>query len=129
MKRENILLLIVVVVILTTAGFWIFNYSTGFFKNQPEPKGIILFYGDGCSHCANVDKFISDNNIKEKISFAELEVFNNQNNAGVLLEKAKACGLDTNLIGVPFLWNGKTCVLGDQDIIKFFQDRINTTVK
>ena len=45
---------------------------------------------------------------------------NNQNNAKELTEKARICGLPTDSIGVPFLWDGEKCFIGDQDIINFF---------
>lgn len=88
-------------------------------------KQIILFYGDGCPHCAIVEKYIEEHNIKDKISFAQKEVYYNQENAKELKAKAKICGLPTNSIGVPFLWDGEKCLIGDQDIINFFKQKTN----
>jgi glutaredoxin len=85
---------------------------------------IILFYGDGCPHCAIVEDYIKNNNIKEKLSFEEKEVYYNQNNAKELEAKAKICGLPTGSIGVPFLWDGSKCFIGDEDIIKFFKQKL-----
>lgn len=93
-------------------------------KNQPTSE-IVLFYGLGCPHCAIVEEYIKQNNIQSKISFVQKEVYYNQNNAKELEEKAKICGLPTNLIGVPFLWDGKRCIIGDRDIINFFKQKIN----
>ena len=84
---------------------------------------IILFYGDGCPHCAIVEEYIKKNSIGDKISFAQKEVYYNQNNAIELEAKAKICGLPTDSIGVPFLWNGEKCLIGDQDIINFFKQK------
>jgi glutaredoxin len=86
---------------------------------------IILFYGDGCPHCAIVEEYIKENSIGDKISFAQKEVYYNQNNAKELEAKAKICGLPTDSIGVPFLWNGEKCLIGDQDIINFFKQKTN----
>jgi len=86
---------------------------------------IILFYGDGCPHCAIVEKYIKENNISDKISFAQKEVYHNQNNAKELESKAKICGIPTNSIGVPFLWDGSKCIIGDQPIIDFFKSKIS----
>jgi len=105
-------------------------------KNKPtitEPAGqqnqavgqIILFYGDGCPHCEIVEEYIEKNNIKEKLSFVEKEVYYNKINANELGEKAKICGLPTNSIGVPFLFDGEKCFIGDQDIINFFKQKTN----
>jgi glutaredoxin len=89
-------------------------------ENQQSSQ-IILFYGDGCPHCAIVEKYIEENNIKNKISFTQKEVYYNQNNAKELQTKAKICGLPANSIGVPFLWDGSKCIIGDQPIIDFFK--------
>jgi len=93
-------------------------------KNQSADQ-IILFYGDGCPHCAIVEDYIKENNIIDKISFAQKEVYYNQNNAKELEAKAKICGLPTDSIGVPFLWDGEKCFIGDQDIINFFKQKTN----
>ncbi len=86
---------------------------------------IILFYGDGCPHCAIVEEYINKNNVQNKISFTQKEVYYNQSNAKELEAKAKICGLPTDSIGVPFLWNGEKCLIGDQDIINFFKQKTN----
>jgi len=95
-------------------------------ENQGMEQGqIILFYGDGCPHCAIVEEYIKEDSIKEKVPFEEKEVYYNQVNAKELEEKAKICGLPTNSISVPFLWDGERCLIGDQDIINFFQQKTN----
>ena len=86
---------------------------------------IILYYGDGCPHCALVEKFVAENSIETKVSFAKKEVYYNKQNASELAEKARTCGMPTDSIGVPFLWDGSKCLVGDQDIIEFFKSKIN----
>ena len=90
-------------------------------QNNTESK-IIFFYGNGCPHCALVEEYFKTNNIHEKISFEEKEVYYNQQNAQELIAKAKLCGIKENAIGVPFLWDGKTCIIGDRPIIDFFNN-------
>lgn len=109
------------------AGLFIINGSgNNQQRNRADQSGeIILFYGNGCPHCAKVDEFIKDNNIEEKISFAKKEVYNNVANASELSQKAKKCGMDTKSIGVPFLWDGEKCLVGDVDIIDFFKKKMN----
>jgi len=93
-------------------------------ENQSTNQ-IILFYGDGCPHCAIVEEYLNQNNIETKVPFIKKEVYYNKQNANDLVEKAKLCGLSTNSIGVPFLWDGKKCLIGDRDIIEFFKSKIN----
>jgi len=83
---------------------------------------IILFYGDGCPHCALVEKYVAENGVAAKIPFVKKEVYYNDKNAEELAAKAKICGLPTDSIGVPFLWDGSNCFVGDQDIIDFFKE-------
>ena len=98
--------------------------NTSASEESQQSSQIILFYGDGCPHCAIVEDYIKENNIKEKLSFEEKEVYYNQNNAKELEAKAKICGLPTGSIRVPFLWDGSKCFIGDKDIIKFFKQKL-----
>lgn len=96
-----------------------------FSKIKPDDTGIILFYGDSCPHCEIVDNFISENGIREKVLFSELEVSSNADNANILFQKASICKINQNEVGVPFLWDGENCFLGDVDVINFFQGKIS----
>jgi len=94
--------------------------------NTAEEQGqITLFYGDGCPHCKIVEDYIKQNQIAIKISFAQKEVYSNQANSMELEAKAKICGLPANSIGVPLLFDGEKCFIGDQDIINFFKQKTN----
>jgi hypothetical protein len=88
---------------------------------------IVFFYGEGWSHCANVEKFFQDNNIESKVQFEKQEVFNNTLNAYLMtLIATKKCNIQDNELGVPILWSGpdQKCILGDQDIINFFKQKL-----
>lgn len=85
---------------------------------------MILFYRDDCPHCKNVEAFIEKNNIKDKVDFEMKEVKENQDNALLLIKKAASCGLPTDQIGVPFFWDGFKCIVGDELINKFFEEKI-----
>lgn len=93
--------------------------------NSSESQGIILFYGDGCPHCLIVEEYLDSNNVSGQVQYAMKEVYYNQVNAAELGEKAKSCGMPTDSIGVPFLWDGSSCYVGDQDIINFFKLKTN----
>ena len=92
-------------------------------ETQAENQ-IIFFYGDGCPHCAIVEEYLKENKVAEKVAFSQKEVYYNRNNANELEEKAKICGMPTDSIGVPFLWNGEKCLVGDVDIVEFFKQKI-----
>ncbi len=86
--------------------------------NQPKT---ILFYGDVCPHCKNVEDYLEKN--PSNIKYRHLEVYRNKQNASLMNSKAKACGLESDSIGVPFLFDGKNCLIGDQDIINWFKQQ------
>ena len=93
-------------------------------SSKSLPQGIVLYYGDGCPHCANVEAFVKENNVEQKVQFVRKEVYNNKSNAREMASFAKKCGLPTDSIGIPFLWTGTQCLTGDKDIIAFFQQQL-----
>jgi glutaredoxin len=86
--------------------------------------GLILYTSDSCPHCANVEEFMAENKVIEKLNLVRKEVSKNQSNAVELLSRAQACGLPSNNVGVPFLWHDGQCLLGDEDIINFFKTKL-----
>jgi glutaredoxin len=119
-KQIALTIFLVIVIIL---GIWYFffnhNQVTGTNSNQA-----ILFTREDCPHCQNVKKFIADNHVDQKISFQELDVKTDQTNSNLLIQKATDCKLDTNKIGVPFYWHDGQCLIGDTDIISYFNSQI-----
>jgi glutaredoxin len=87
----------------------------------PITKDIILFYGKECPHCQDVEKFIEENKIMEKVGFDSVEVWHNQANSEVMMEKAKECGLSQENLGVPFVWARGKCFMGGPESEKFFR--------
>lgn len=92
-----------------------------------DNSAIILFYGQECSHCQIVEKYIADNKIKEKVVFSEREVNHDQANAELMLKKQETCTqFDKNNIGaVPFLWTADKCYIGQDEIRQFFKEKAN----
>ena len=87
-------------------------------------ENLIFYYGDSCPHCAIVEEFLLQEKVEEKIKLTKKEVYKNTANTNELVEKAKACNLDTKNLGVPFLWDSGSCYLGDQDIINILKQKI-----
>jgi len=95
-------------------------------KNAPPPDStIIFFYGDTCPHCKNVEEFFTENDVASRISFEQREVYNSTANASLMADKYKKCGItNTNDMGVPLLWDGITCIQGDEPIINYFKSKL-----
>lgn len=89
----------------------------------------IFFYGATCPHCADVEEWMRKNKIEEKIKVIKKEVYNNQTNAKEMVEAAKKCGLSTESIGVPFLYNQGKCFIGTPDVIDFLAQKAGVEKK
>jgi len=115
--------IIIAVIVLLTAVFLVW-YNTGSkVQPTPMPDGIVFFYSIKCSHCKNVEEFVEQNNIQERVPFTSLEVYGSKANAMLLINTGVACKLDSQNIGaVPLLWDGQKCYLGDIDIINYFKN-------
>lgn len=115
-KKKKYWPLVILLLIVAVIGFLVVN------KEKKAGSEMILFYGDTCPHCKKVAEYIDANNVRAKFKFQELEVYNNQANARLMSKYAVNCGMDTSLgLGVPFFFDGKNCLVGDQEIINFFQ--------
>jgi glutaredoxin len=128
MKKGKLIISGVVIVILVVLGV----VAAKRIQNKPgqavageSSSKMILFYGETCPHCKKVEEFIKNNQIDSKLQIDQKEVYSNKNNQALLGEKAKSCKMDTNSIGVPFLWTGSDCLVGDQPIIDYFNQQIN----
>lgn len=84
---------------------------------------IIYYYGEACPHCQDVNKFLEENNIADKVDFIKKEVWSNQVNNNELGEVAQKCGLNPGNIGVPFLFAEGKCYMGGPDVEGFFSKK------
>jgi len=124
-------IIIIVIIVLAAALFFVFsNPKNPNIEPTPMPEGIVFFYGDTCPHCKNVEDFVAQNNIQEKVKFTSLEVYRIPENAQLLINTGISCKIDKENIGsVPLLWDPSTisgqvgkCYLGDVDIIDYFKN-------
>lgn len=126
MKQNLKIIIFIIIIILIATSFFIFKTKKENETLRSIEEKIIYFYGQGCPHCANVEKFFEENDIKSKIQFEEREIYSNKENANLLMLIArKKCNLSRDEIGVPFLWDGSKCLVGDQNIINFFQQKVS----
>lgn len=78
---------------------------------------VVLFWGKGCPHCENIDKFLAENSgLKEKLNVKKIEVFEDLKGQKLFLEKVQECKLDYS--GVPLLYMNNQCFQGDTPVIE-----------
>ena len=123
MKKQLIWYVIILVVAITGVCIW--AYKTSQPATQDDGK-LILYYRVGCPHCENVEKYMEENNVTEKVAKLEVkEGATDQANLNEMLAYAKKCKLSLSLVGYPFLWTGSDCLMGDGDIINYFSQQIS----
>jgi len=161
---KNFVYLLITIVVIGSAGYFIFrgNGKTATSENKSStadntsensgktvegdiimPGAIAtLYYGDGCSHCANTEKWLLENGylpkstpVKQadvdswignvKVKFNLKEVWYNKSNSAELSAAAKELGLSDDSVGVPFLYDSanKKSYVGETDIKSFFESR------
>jgi glutaredoxin len=109
-------------IILGAAAVLIILLTSGKWANKPK---MIYFYGDTCPHCHDVLDYIAAEGIRDKLSFRELETYNNRNNAQLLVAKAKLCKMSTAQgVPVPFFFDGENCYIGSDKIIEVLNKQI-----
>lgn len=124
-NKYSVIKTIIFVVLLSVIGASIF-YLT-------KPKGFApswmrtqytYFYGESCPHCANVDQFLKDKGLDKSLKMTRKEVYYNDFNAKDLAEQATDCDIETDQLGIPLLWDGRDCIIGDQPIIDYFREKM-----
>ncbi len=124
---KNIYFVLLVLVILVALGFFFMPKSSSD-KNDKSVQNetqIIYFYSTQCLYCQKVKRFFANNDVHNKVVFEEKEVSQNRDNLIQLVKIRKRCGLpEKKSISVPLLWTGSECIVGGQNIIKFFKGKI-----
>ena len=122
MKKFFLPITIIVTLLIIVGGIFLFS-KDGENQTSPLPSSYEYFWGDGCSHCANVQAFFDSWDKKDKIQVDKKEVWNNKQNALLMRERANYCHLSQNSLAVPFLFTPQgQCITGDEPIINFFKD-------
>lgn len=86
-------------------------------------SGIVYYYGEECSHCHELSKFLEDNKIAGKVSFVKKEIWHDRKNAREMDGRADRCNIAKKERGVPFIWADGKCFVGGPDAEKFFKER------
>jgi len=107
------------------------NPSKDLYKDSPiyDNPDLIFYWGNGCPHCENVEKWLKENNSDAKIKVNYKEVYYNSKNQSELSETVKKyCPnlMENGGVGVPVGFNPITqkCIQGDVPIIEFLSTKL-----
>ncbi len=101
------------------------------YKDFPvyDNPNLVFYWGNGCPHCENVEKWLKENNSDQKIKVNYKEVYYNKNNQTELYNTAQQyCPeiIQDGNIGVPTGFDpvNKKCIQGDNPIIEFLSAKL-----
>jgi cytochrome c biogenesis protein CcdA/glutaredoxin len=85
-----------------------------------EPGKIYFFYGNGCPHCALVEKFFEDQKLYDKYPIDKREIYFDRDNAVLYNNLLDELEIPSENRGVPMVIMGDKILLGDTPIINNF---------
>lgn len=77
---------------------------------------VILFFGEGCPHCEEVKREITNKELDKKVNIDMREVYNDRENVDLFRSKLEVCGLESG--GVPTLYLNKACYVGTIEVVE-----------
>ncbi|MFA6132061.1 MAG: hypothetical protein WC702_03300 [Patescibacteria group bacterium] len=123
MRRNFFFPIIIAIAAIAVVALFVVLFKAGH-PTLPS-SGLTFFYSDTCPHCKNVEDFFAVNEVDKKINVEKLEINGSTENAKLFYNANVACGVtDQKDMGVPLLWDGSTCVNGDEPIITYFQNKL-----
>lgn len=133
-KKIIISVIFASLIILLLGGILVSSYQKKTKKEtlavkEPSKNSFIYYYGITCPHCQELNQWMKENKIEEKLSeknikFEKKEVYNNQNNSLEMEKAAKICRLDSTFLGVPFLYDAGQCYIGTDKIESVLLEKI-----
>lgn len=114
MQKYSKIVFIIIITILT----FLASFS---FISADNQQQIIYYYGQGCSHCAKVDEYLTRNDLYQKYAIVKKEVYFDKNNVNEMNAVFDRLNISINRRGVPvIIINNQTVLMGDRDIIANF---------
>lgn len=108
--------------VLTTTIYSFFVVIVATRISAETPQENYFFYGNGCPHCATVEKYFEENDIFKKYNIQEKEVYFNKENALLFTQMMNEQGIPANRQGVPTLILDGEVIMGDIPIIAVFEN-------
>ncbi len=120
-------------VITLMAGFILFFISSSAFANTwdivttwaLEEASYTYYYGQWCSHCANVDEYMKWVDWYNRVNITKNEIYFDDDNRAAYLEAWKRLWISEADLGIPFLiinnWWEEDFLIWDETIINHFE--------
>lgn len=86
-----------------------------------EENRAVLYYGNGCPHCSEVENFIENNTFD--FSIEQKEIYQNKINTEEFNQVCTEEGIGLMNRGVPLLYAENECFIGDKQIISYLSTK------
>lgn len=111
---------------------WLLSVIAFAFFSLAYAQEYTFYYWDWCPHCTNVEDFFWDNNIVQNEKVDMKEIYKDATNREDFLQQCAELWITPQDQWIPMLliesWDGKSCIIGDWDIIKHFEEKQKDTV-
>ncbi len=124
---KMVILSIIFVIFLITSFIVLPPKNTNVNDQILNLNDYVLYFGETCPFCKELEKFLIDNNLKEKLNLVEKEIYYNQKNLEEFKSVAKICNLNLNELGVPFMWAKGECLMGYDKILEYLRNNFLNT--
>ncbi len=91
---------------------------------RASEKRILLFYGNGCPHCVQVDEYFKVEGMYDKYEIERKEIYGDRENASLFNLMMEGAGIPVKERGVPAMVMGKAVLMGDKPIIEGFEQMV-----
>lgn len=94
-------------------------------QEEEDDESVLVFYSSTCPHCEIVKKYLKDNAENLTLTVKTLKIDDpktDKDNLALALKKAQECNLGENW-GVPLMYYAGDCLMGDQPIIDYLNQK------
>jgi glutaredoxin len=139
MQKQKFFTALVVIVILVLLGAIVFSSNSLSQNNSQENKmdqpitnnkfdhDLVIFSAENCPYCKEVEEWIKENSVDEKLDIAIKEVSSNREYSKELEQAAISCRINPTQVGVPLMFAQKECYSGKIEIIDYLQEQVGQT--
>ncbi len=95
-------------------------------KEAQKNAHINIYSSLTCPHCKDVEQWIEEKQADEILVLNIKELSQNPEYNQELMQAADICGIDSNRIGIPFLYVQGECFVGKVEIIDYLQEEVDS---
>lgn len=106
--------------------FWILPLLFLSLQATPQNEEMVLYYGNGCSHCAKVEKLLKEHKLEHTL--VKKEIYQNGGNAEEFNDVCDNHKIDLMKRTVPLLYTKEGCFIGDEEILNYIETLKNNAL-